>query len=69
MIIQKVKKFEYLGLILGKLMNESQASCKNTYKCSSKLIDVVTELARGSGAVGSRLTGAGWGGCTVSMVE
>lgn len=50
-------------------MNESQQSCRDTYKCSSTLLDTVTDLALKEGAVGSRLTGAGWGGCSVSMVE
>ena len=53
---------------LGALMNETQDSCRDVYDCSCTELDELCELARGAGAKGSRLTGAGWGGCSVHLV-
>ena len=53
----------------GALMNESHRSLRDDYEVSSAQLDVLVAAAQGApGVYGSRLTGAGFGGCTVSLV-
>jgi len=52
---------------LGRLMNESQASCRDDFGCSIEPLDEMCTVARDAGALGARLTGAGWGGCIVAL--
>jgi N-acetylgalactosamine kinase len=53
---------------LGALMNASHTSCANDYLVSCTELDCLVETARKCGSIGSRLTGAGFGGCTVNLV-
>lgn len=53
---------------LGALLNETQDSCRDDYECSCPEIDQICRIAREAGSYGSRLTGAGWGGCSVHLV-
>lgn len=54
----------------GRLMNASHVSLRDDYEVSCEEIDVLVDLAwKIPGVVGSRITGGGFGGCTVSIVE
>jgi len=54
----------------GKLMNASHDSLREDYEVTGMELDTLVEEARKiSGVIGSRMTGAGFGGCTVSLVE
>lgn len=54
----------------GRLMTESGESLKHNYEVTCKELDVMVEEAlRIPGTIGSRMTGAGFGGCTVSLVK
>lgn len=60
---QDLKKF-------GELMNASHVSLRDDYEVTGIELDTLVEEAwKVDGVVGSRMTGAGFGGCTVSIVE
>jgi len=54
----------------GRVINESHASLRDLYEVSCVELDEMTELARSmDGCYGARMTGAGFGGCAVALVE
>ena len=54
----------------GKLMNASHVSLRDDYEVSCEEIDILVDLAwETEGVIGSRITGGGFGGCTVSIVK
>jgi galactokinase len=58
---------------VGRLMYQSHDSLRDDYEVSCReldlLVDFARELGAGGGVIGSRMTGGGFGGCTVSLVE
>ena len=54
----------------GELMNESHESLRNDYEVSCSELDALVEAARHrKGVYGARMTGGGFGGCTVNLVR
>ena len=54
----------------GELMNQSHISLRDDYAVSCEEIDILVDLAwKIPGVIGSRITGGGFGGCTVSIVK
>ena len=54
---------------LGVLMDASHASCRDDYDCSSASLEALVTTMKDAGALGARLTGAGWGGCAIALVR
>lgn len=55
---------------VGELLSASHASLRDLYEVSSPELDALVEIARSvPGVLGSRLTGAGFGGCTITLVR
>lgn len=56
--------------LFGQLMNQSHISLRDDYEVSCEEIDILVDLAWNTpGVIGSRITGGGFGGCTVSIVK
>jgi galactokinase len=54
---------------LGELMDQSHASLRDDYQVSCQELDTMVDVARRApGCLGARMTGAGFGGCTVNLV-
>ncbi len=69
--IKAVKELKDNNIIeFGKLMNDSHVSLRDDYDVTGIELDTLVEAAwKQKGVIGSRMTGAGFGGCTVSIVK
>ena len=55
---------------IGKLMAQSHQSLRDDFEASCSELDIMVELAQKErGVIGSRMTGGGFGGCTINLVE
>lgn len=70
-VLESVKALKNNDLdTFGKLMNQSHDSLRDLYEVTGKELDTLVDEARKiKGVLGSRMTGAGFGGCTVSLVH
>jgi len=70
-VLEAVKVLKENNVIrFGELMNQSHDSLKNDYEVTGTELDaLVYEARKLPGVVGTRMTGAGFGGCTVSIVK
>jgi galactokinase len=56
--------------LLGQLMDDSHVSLRDDFEVSSEALDTIVDCARGTdGCLGARMTGAGFGGCAVALVD
>jgi len=70
-VLEAVKVLKENNLVrFGELMNQSHDSLKDDYEVTGTELDtLVYEARKLPGVIGSRMTGAGFGGCTVSIVK
>jgi len=70
-VIEAADALEHCDLAsLGQLMRASHASLRDDYEVSCRELDIMVGLASASeGVYGARMTGGGFGGCAISLVE
>ncbi len=70
-VLDAIAAFEAGDLAeVGRLFYASHASLRDLYEVSSPELDALVEIARSTpGVIGARLTGAGFGGCTINLVR
>lgn len=54
---------------VGELLTASHVSLRDDYEVSVRALDLTVEAALGAGALGARMTGGGFGGCTIALVH
>jgi galactokinase len=70
-VLKAARAFESGELgVLGRWMAESHESLRDDYEVSCRELDVLVEIAgRQKGVLGARMTGGGFGGCTINLVK
>ncbi|MDZ7740843.1 MAG: galactokinase [Bacteroidota bacterium] len=70
-VLESVKALKFNKIdVLGKLMNASHKSLRDYYEVTGPELDALAEIAwEIQGVLGARMTGAGFGGCTVNLVH
>ncbi|OGO55309.1 MAG: galactokinase [Chloroflexi bacterium RBG_16_72_14] len=70
-VLDTIAAFEASDLAaVGRLFYASHASLRDLYEVSSPELDALVDIARATpGVIGARLTGAGFGGCTINLVR
>ena len=54
---------------LGQILNESHQSLKDDYEVTGIHLDTIVDAAMKAGAIGARMTGAGFGGCAIALIK
>ena len=54
---------------LGEILNASHMSLKDDYEVTGVFLDAIQEAAIHAGAIGARMTGAGFGGCAIALIK
>ncbi|MCR5185297.1 MAG: galactokinase [Bacilli bacterium] len=54
---------------LGRILNASHKSLKEDYEVTGEYLDAIQEAAIYAGAIGARMTGAGFGGCAIALIK
>jgi galactokinase len=68
-VLDTVETLRTVGpLAIGPLLDESHASLRDDFAVSVPELDLAVETARGSGALGARMTGGGFGGSAIALV-
>jgi len=70
-VLDSIASLKTNGLTtFGKLMNDSHKSLRDDYEVSCTELDLMVDIAqKARGVLGARMTGGGFGGCTVNLVE
>lgn len=71
---ERVQEFTYamnIGdiALMGSILNASHESLKKYYEVTGEHLDTIVECALEAGAVGARMTGAGFGGCAIALID